>query len=106
MSDIKQKALIAQDADLTDLIKRLEALEAKATKGPWHLHNGGFFGSIPWIGAGNWERQDGSYVRGGCILNMVAHEEREQDAALIIELRNNLPAIIATLRAQEASHDR
>jgi hypothetical protein len=37
---------------------------------------------------------------------MVAHEEREQDAALIIELRNNLPAIIAALRAQEASHDR
>ena len=89
---------------MSDLIKKLEALEAKATKGPWYLHDGGFSG-IPWISAGNWERQDGSYVRGGSILNMVAHEEREQDAALIVELRNNLPAIITALRAQEASHD-
>jgi hypothetical protein len=66
---------------------QLAALDRAATQGVWHLQSGAI-GVNPWISAGNWTREDGSYVRGGCILNMVAHDEREQDAALIVALVN------------------
>lgn len=67
--------------------EHLAALSDAATASPWHLQTGAI-GVNPWISAGNWTRKDGSYVRGGCILNMVAHDEREQDAAFIVALVN------------------
>lgn len=65
----------------------LAALDERASGGTWHLQTGAI-GVNPWISVDNWTRKDGSYVRGGCILNMVAHDEREQDAAFIIALVN------------------
>lgn len=85
---------------MTNLIDKIERLSAAATPGEWHLQTGAI-GINPWISAENWTRPNGSYVRGGCILNMVAHDEREQDAALIVALRNAVPEILAALRAQQ-----
>lgn len=87
------------DVEKVALHDQLKELAEKATQGPFHLHTGAI-GVNPWIATGNWVRSDGSYVRGGCILNMVAHDEREQDAALIVALLNNLPTILAALRGE------
>lgn len=70
-----------------DLTKTLAELSARASGGQWHHQSGGVTGS-PWISTDNWTRQDGTYVRGGCILNMVAHDERQDDAAFIAALVN------------------
>lgn len=84
------------------LADKIEQLSAAATPGEWHLQTGAI-GINPWISAENWTRPNGSYVRGGCILNMVAHDEREQDATLIAAMcsesaRNQ---IVTALRAQQ-----
>ena len=78
-------------------IAELEALAEKATPGPWHVQCGAI-GVNPWLACSNGTKGNGDYVRGHCILNMVAHDEREEDAALIVALRNNLPTILAALR--------
>jgi hypothetical protein len=83
-------------ADDAALVGRLRTLAAKATPGPWHV-NTGAIGVNPWIECSNGTKSSGDYVRGGCILNMVAHDENDDDAALIAALRNNLPEIITAL---------
>lgn len=60
----------------------LRAIAEAATQSTWHLMTGAI-GVNPWISVDAWTRPDGSYSRGGCILNMVAHDEREQDARFI-----------------------
>ncbi len=87
---------------MTDLAAKIKRLSAAATPGEWHLQTGAI-GINPWISAENWTRPNGSYVRGGCILNMVAHDEREQDAALIATMcsESARKQIAAALRAQQ-----
>ena len=88
---------------MTDLTKQIEALAADATPGPRHLHATAL-GVNPWVACSNGDKGNGEYVRGGCILNMVAHNEREHDAALIVLLRNSVPQILAAaLRARKDS---
>lgn len=86
-------------------IDELERLLAAATPGRWCLQTGAL-GVNPWISGPNWTRPDRSYVRGGCILNMVAHDEREHDAALIVAARNSLPAILTEIRELRAENAR
>lgn len=82
---------------MTDELKALADLLAKASPGPWHVIDGAI-GVNPWIARDSGTKANGDYVRGGCILNMVAHDERGDDAAAIVAsvnfLRDNLPAII------------
>lgn len=84
--------------EATSLIERLEALDAKATKGPWGV-DGPAHNRIIWSAPSN-------------RVAFMAHsggDDPERDIAtseLIIELRNNLPTIIASLKAQEASNGR
>jgi hypothetical protein len=85
---------------MTDLAQQIKALAEKATPQPWHLHATAI-GVNPWIACSNGTKGDGEYVRGSCILNMVAHNEREDDAALIVLLRNNVDRIITALSEAE-----
>lgn len=93
---------------MTNLIERLETLFAKSTQGPWQVHNE----YSPMreqrctiIANIEGETIDGSthYTYQFCAqtLNEFADgdEHAEPNAALIVELVNNLPAIIAALKA-------
>ena len=83
-------------------LAELDAVMAKASPTTWHLATGAI-GVNPWISCGNWTRHDGEYQRGGCILNMVAHDNREDDAAAIVALHNAYPDLRAHIDAQAAT---
>ena len=93
--------LIARIESADGLVEELSKLAAKSSPGPWHLVSGAI-GVNPWIASSNGTLGDGTYARGGCILNMVAHDQNHDDAALIIFLRNNLDTIRQTLAAAAA----
>lgn len=95
---------MTQDTSTPTLVDELEWLAANCSPGPWHLHDTAI-GVNPWVSASNGTKADDAYARGGCILNMVAHDERKQDATLIVALHNNLPAILSALRTKEAPAD-
>ena len=54
------------------LAERLRELLGNAGL-PWRV-NAGAIGVNPWIESSNGTKLDGEYRRGGCILNMVAHD--------------------------------
>ena len=83
------------------LAERLRELLANAGL-PWRV-NAGAIGVNPWIESSNGTKLDGEYRRGGCILNMVAHDERENDAALIVEAVNALPTLLARIAAMKSA---
>lgn len=88
-----------------DLIKKLEALEAKATKGPWKR----FYAQrsphdIIEIRDSFNDKHNPVISYSGFDGLRRNKKEIIANAALLLELRNNLPSIIAALRAQEASN--
>ena len=72
---------------MTDIKDTLAALSEAATPGPWHVQDGAI-GVNPWISCSNGTLENGKYVRGGCILNMVAHDQNSEDAAFIAAIVN------------------
>ena len=72
---------------MTNIKDTLAALSEAATPGPWHVQDGAI-GVNPWISCSNGTLENGKYVRGGCILNMVAHDQNSEDAAFIAAIVN------------------
>ena len=87
---------------MTDLIARLEELEKAATPGPWEPEG---------VGGLHMDGTRDGYVICSAPERRIAslyptttnRLVRRFDAALIAELRNNLPAIIHALKVQEAA---
>lgn len=86
-------------------LSELRRLHEAATPGPLYLHTGAI-GVNPWISAKGGECSNGDYVRGSCILNMVAHDRNEDDAALIVAAVNALPALLSRIEALEEENGR
>lgn len=114
-----------------NLIERLETADGKATPGPWEIDTE-YDGDALYSGGGGCGRGFKNYFIGAQVPNNTEHgrwatlfdsvnsdhklieedydedgssawdETARRNAELIIVLRNNLPAIIAALRAQEA----
>ena len=85
---------------MTDLIARLEELEKQATPGPWKYRHR----QSDWyveLGAGDWHDE---WCRRR-LAEMIDPEQGWHDAALVSELRNNLPAILHALKVQQAAED-
>jgi hypothetical protein len=112
--------------DTNALADQLEALAAKATPGPWEadtIGNEGEYGSGPDTHSG-FKSPVMLDPSGKALFDAVngdlieVHEEYDEDGcyawdepgrcnfALIAALRNNLPAIIAALRAEQALAER
>lgn len=74
----------ALDAQTTERTAKLRALLEKATPGPWNVR----------------PNDDAGQVRAGVrVLALTAGEQRMSDAALIVAMRNELPAILDALDA-------
>lgn len=71
------------------LIDRLTQLEKEATPGPWHGWENHVVSPIP-------SYDEIGTNEGICYLS----EGREQDLALIVEMRNHLPKLIEVIRVQ------
>jgi len=112
--------------DTNALADQLEALAAKATPGPWEadtIDNEGEYGSGPDTHSG-FKSPVMLDPSGKALFDAIngdlveVHEEYDEDScnawdepgrcnfALIAALRNNLPAIIAALRAEQALAER
>lgn len=80
-----------------DLIERLEAVAPTATPGPWSIcidaTGDTFIASMT--------NSVETICEFGAMDTDESQEQLEADAALIVELRNNLPAILAALKARE-----
>ena len=87
---------------MTDLIARLEELEKAAAPGPWFVHANDLIGGWSVMNCdlppSRADPKEGNYEVG-------AFMSGTSDSALIVELRNNLPAIIHALKVQQAAED-
>ena len=85
---------------MTDLIARLEELEKAATPGPWFVHANDLIGGWSVMNCdlppSRADPKEGNYEVGDFMSGT-------SDSALIVELRNNLPAIIHALKVLEAA---
>ena len=83
------------------LIERLERAESKATPGPWsrccYANGDTFIASVTDTAE--------TVCEFGAMDSDEAQEQLDADAELIVELRNNMPTILAALRAREAERD-
>jgi hypothetical protein len=83
---------------MTDLLERLRALEAAATKGPWLQGTGSGGGATTYVYEDDGNGQQCNAIMGGT-LNYVLRDfhEREANAALIVAMRNALPDLLARI---------
>lgn len=82
------------------LADELERLGKLATEGPWHVMGGGF-GKRPGAPTVYHAGDELNFVCKCADFATEAPTRNSENAALIVALRNNLPAIIAALREQE-----
>lgn len=80
------------------LAAQIEALAAKATQGKWVINGPHSDDGSVYIDA-----DDSSMDAVAIMLTGSAHQQDETDAALIVALQNNLPAIVTALRQAEAA---
>ena len=81
---------------MIELIARLEGLSAKATKGPWRVD------LPPSVASPRFMHISGPRMSDYALAKLVANKpESESNAALIVELVNNLPEILNALRARK-----
>lgn len=83
---------------MSDLVKELEALDAKATKGPWGA-------PIPEIMSGEFVGGSGIHgEHGQGIVEAIGYVGQPvlDDLLLVVSLRNALPALIEYVKAQDA----
>lgn len=91
-----------------DLLAALEAMDASATKGPWFVVGPPWNHGAPFVNAGSEDPHGGKPVCDTSIQE--DHDDGtptlapcvNEDAALIVALRNSLPALIAYVRAADA----
>ena len=89
------EALTAPDA-LTALISRLRELEAKATPGEWVVTEGSVEDGSIYVDADDTGNHPVALLMSGS-----PHNEDRNDAALIVEMRNGLPLLLAHLSATD-----
>jgi len=87
------------DEELEGLAARLEQLAGRATFGPWSFDHD--WHRIPSI-VGRDKVCVAHIVKAGFPNREDHTTAQEADAKLIVELRNNLPTILAALRARKA----